>query len=300
MIKFVKQAICVLLLLLVAWPCLAYYNPGKPTGFVNDFANALTNEQKQNIEVKLSEFTKTSSNEIAIAIIESLDDDTVENFAVQLFKDWGIGKKDKDNGVLILVAVDDRQMRIEVGYGLEGALTDAQSYWIINQIMKPAFKSGDYYQGIDGAVDKIIGATNGEYIPDSQSSSQNNNFWGMSFDFGFVFYIIIFGFMWLASVLGKSKSWWLGGVVGVVIGIIIGLFKGFLYFGIVAIVVLMPLGLLFDFIVSKNYQKSKATGIIPWWMGGGHGGSSGKGFGGGGFGGFSGGSSGGGGSSGNW
>ncbi|MBA4321155.1 MAG: hypothetical protein C0412_22425, partial [Flavobacterium sp.] len=217
MLKFIKKAV-VLFFILFAFPALSYYNPGKPEGFVNDFANILTNDQQEKIETKLNEFTKTSSNEISIAIIKSLDNDTVENFAVQLFKDWGIGKKGKDNGVLILVAIDDRKMRIEVGYGLEGALTDAQSYWIINQIMKPSFRAGDYYQGIDSAIDKIIGATNGEYVLDSQQPAQNNGENKLSFDPEFIFYIFIFGFIWLASILGRSKSWWLGGIVGVVIG----------------------------------------------------------------------------------
>ncbi|MBU0646906.1 TPM domain-containing protein [Patescibacteria group bacterium] len=287
MIKLIKQVSCIFLLLLIASPCLAYYNPGKPAGFVNDFANVLTNEQKQNLENKLSEFTKISSNEISVVIIKSLKDDTVENFAVQLFKDWGIGKKGKDNGVLILVAIDDRKMRIEVGYGLEGALTDAQSSWIGNQIIKPAFKSGDYYQGFNGAVDKIILATKGEYIPEDKGNETKQS--GVNLDV--IFYIAIFGFMWLSSILGRSKSWWLGGAIGGVVGIIIGLFKGFLFFGLISIAVLAPLGLLFDFFVSKSYQKSKASGIFPWWIGGGRGG---------GFGGFGGGSSGGGGFSGDW
>lgn len=291
MTRLIKQASCILLLLLVAWPCFAYYSLGKPTGFVNDFANVLTNEQRQNLEIKLSESAKNSSNEISVVIIKSLKDDTVENFAVQLFKDLGIGKKGKDNGVLIFVAIDDRQMRIEVGYGLEGSLTDAQSYWIINQVMKPAFKSNDYYLGINGAVDKIIGATKGEYIPSSKQSKKTTH------NFEFIFYVVVFGFIWLSSILGRSKSWWLGGIIGFVVGVIIGLFKGFLYFGIVSIVILVPIGLLFDYIVSKNYQKSKITAIWPWWFGGG---GFGGGRGGGGFGGFGGGGSGGGGSSGSW
>ncbi|MDO9399593.1 MAG: TPM domain-containing protein [bacterium] len=292
MIKLIKHSSCVLFLLLIALPCIAYYDLGKPTGFVNDFANALNGEQKQKLETKLSEFSKTSSNEISVVTIKSLDDDTVENFASQLFKDWGIGKKNKDNGVLILIAIDDRLMRIEVGYGLEGALTDAQSYWIINQIMKPAFKANDYYLGVDSAVDKIIGATKGEYIPESKKENNQNN----NLSWEFIFYIIIFGFIWLSSILGRSKSWWLGGVISVIIGVIIGAFKGFLFFGLISIAILVPIGLLFDYIVSKNYQKSKATGIWPWWFGGG---GSGGGFGGG-FGGFGGGGSGGGGSSGDW
>jgi len=286
-----KICLVVGLLLALAVGAKAYVSPGKPTGLVNDWTNVLTVEQKQQLETKLEQFKTDTGNEVAVAIISSLQDDTIENFAVDLFKEWGIGQKGKDNGVLILVAKDDRKMRIEVGYGLEGDLTDAQSSWIVNQTMKPAFANNDFYKGLNEATDKIISATQGEVIPtDSQPSKSKG------FNWEFIFGLIVFGFIWLASILGRSKSWWLGGVLGGVAGVIIGLFMGFLYFGVVAIAVLAPLGLLFDFIVSKQYQTSKKSGVFPWWIGGGgFGGGSG-----GGFGGFGGGMSGGGGSSGDW
>ena len=270
----------------------AYVSPGQPSGLVNDFADVLSAEQKQQLENKLQQFQTSTGNEIAVAVINSLQEDTIENFAEELFKEWGIGQKGQDNGVLILVAKEDRQMRLEVGYGLEGALTDAQSGWIIKQVMKPAFAENNFYQGLDSAVDKIIAATQGEVIPnDSQTASAKK------INFQYIFGGIIFVFIWLASILGRSKSWWLGGVLGGVAGVVVGLFMGFLYFGLIAIAILTPLGLLFDFIVSKQYQAGKASGHLPWWIGGGgFGGRSG----GGGFGGFGGGSSGGGGASGDW
>ncbi len=287
------KKIIITLLLFFACPALAYYNPGQPSGFVNDYAAVLKVEQKQILENKISQFEKDTSNEISLVIINSLEDDTIENFAVKLFEDWKIGKKGKDNGVLVLVAISDRRMRIEVGYGLEGVLTDAQSNWIINQKMKPAFQNNDYYGGLEAAVNEIILAIKGEYVPsESSSESSTGNFNPLD-----ILWFGMFAFIWLASILGRSKSWWAGGVIGAVIGIIIGFIKGFLYFGLVSIVFLVPIGLLFDFIVSKKYQAGKASGHIPWWIGGGRGGSSG-GFGG--FGGFGGGFSGGGGSSGRW
>ena len=265
-----------------------YANPGSPEGFVNDFAGLLNQEEKIAIETKLDSFEKESSNEIAIVTIASLEGDSIENFAVKLFEEWGIGKKDKDNGVLVLIAKEDRQMRIEVGYGLEGSLTDAQSYWIIKNVMTPAFVSDDFYSGIDGAVDSIIQAVKGEYVPseDASDSGFDNVNW---------FFLIFVLPIWLTSILARSKSWWLGGVIGAIIGFVIGLIKGFLYIGFGAIGVFALLGLLFDFIVSKKYQKNRSQGgTPPWWMGGG-----GKG-GGSHFGGFGGGISGGGGASGRW
>jgi uncharacterized protein len=289
--KYFTQILIVLCLtfLLSAFNAFAYTSPGQPNGFVNDYTNTFNVEQKQALENKLSTFSQTTGNEIAVVLINSLADDTVENFANQLFADWGIGKKGADNGILVLVAKDDRQMRIEVGYGLEGSLTDAQSYWIINDIMKPAFQQNDFYSGIDQATDKIIAATQGEVLPESNPNPAAN------FDIGNLFWMILFIPIWLASILGRSKSWWAGGVLGGIGGVIIGFFQGFLYFGIISIAILIPLGLLFDYIVSKKYHAAKAVGIIPWWIGGGRGGH-----GGGGFGGFGGGMSGGGGSSGSW
>lgn len=270
----------------------AYVNPGQPAGFVNDFSGVLNAQDKLALEEKLSNFSRTYGNEIAVAIVNDLGGDYIENYAVNLFKDWGIGMKGLDNGALILVAINDRQMRIEVGYGLEGSLTDAQSNWIINNVMKPAFQANDFYAGIDGAVDKIISATQGEKIPLEKSS---NN--GSGFPLEDLFFFAIFIIMILASVLGQSKSWWAGGVLGGIIGVIIGLIKGFLFFGLFSMAVLVPVGLLFDFLVSRSHARHKALGTVPWWIrgGGGHGGG---GFGG--FGGFGGGRSGGGGSSGRW
>lgn len=285
-----KKIIITILLFLIVNPVFAYYNPGTPSGFVNDYAGMLSDADKQKLEVKLVQFEKDSSNEISVVIIQSLEGDTIEDFAVKLFEDWQIGKAKNDNGVLILIARDNRKMRIEVGYGLEGALTDAQSWWIIDDIMKPAFQEEKYYKGIDEAVDKIISATKGEYLPSASAEPTADK----GFSWEFILWFGLFIIMWLASILGRSKSWWVGGVLGGIVGVVIGLIKGFIIFGLASIVVLIPFGLLFDYIVSKNYKKHKTRGTIPWWIGGGRGGGRG------GFGGFGGGSSGGGGASGSW
>ena len=290
-----KKIFITILLFLVAMPVFGYYNPGAPTGFVNDYANIIDDDLEQQLENRLTQFEQDTSNEITVVTINNLDGDYIENFAVKLFEDWGIGKKDKDNGVLVLVALEDREMRIEVGYGLEGALTDAQSNWIINNQMKPAFKEERYGDGISEAVNKIIGATKGEYVPSSTEASAGEGGWNWEF----IVWIAIFGFLWLSAILGRSKSWWAGGVIGGIVGVVLGIIWGFLWIGVGSIIGLAIFGLIFDFIVSKNYSKAKAGGKnLPWWFGGGgfggHGGSSG------GFGGFGGGFSGGGGSSGSW
>src|SRR3989344_80055 len=236
-----------------------------PSGFVNDFSGTLSSEEKTAFETKLQTFERESKNEIAIAIFPDLGGETIEQLAVELFTAWGIGKKNADNGVLIVLAMEDRAMRVAVGYGLEETLTDAQSFWIIQNIMRPAFQVGNFPAGLDGAVDKIIAATKGEVIPSAEAERG-----GLDFGTG-LSNILMFGFfiaIWFSSILGRSKSWWAGGVVGGVAGIIVGFIFGFLYIGILSMVFLVPLGLLFDFVVSRAYAKGKATGHIPWWVGG--------------------------------
>jgi len=292
-----------LVLLLAPFSVLAYQNPGSLKGAVNDFAGMLSQNDASQLELKLDNFQKTTGNSIVIATVNNLGGDTVENFAVQLFKDWGIGQKDKNNGVLILVSKEDREMRIEVGYGLEGALTDAQSFWIIRDVLTPAFQNNDYASGLNSAVDEIEKAIGGEVIPsaDNQDQTQTGGtLGGLIFKY---FWFLIFIVIWLGSILGRSKSWWAGGVIGGVAGAIIGFIYGFLYTGIIAIGGLAVLGLIFDYFVSKSYGKYKSGGgVPPWWLGGGGMGGRGGfgGGGGGGFGGFGGGMSGGGGASGKW
>jgi uncharacterized protein len=231
-----------------------------------------------------------------VITISNLGGDTIENFAEKLFQEWGIGKNKKDNGVLLLIVRDDRQMRIEVGYGLEGALTDAQSFWIIQNVLKPAFQQGDYYGGISGGIDNIISITKGEFSPDTKSTAKN----GINADFiFFLLWVLWIVLVWMGSILARSKSWWGGGIVGGLIALIVG-FSITMLFGFISAVIFVPLGLWLDYVVSKKYSALKETGQpLPWWIGG-RGGFGGGGGGGGGFGGFGGGHSGGGGSSGGW
>ena len=284
-------------LLLLALPLLgnAYYSPGKPAGFVNDYAEMLAPAEVQALEGKLTSFEKETSNELTIVTVPDLGGDTIENFAVKLFEEWKIGKAKNDNGVLLLISRDDREARIEVGYGLEGALTDAQSFPIIDQIIVPAFREGKYYEGLSGAADAIVAATKGEYAPEPSRASgklDQDTIW-------FIITAAWFALVWLGSVLARSKSWWGGGVVGGVLGIIVTIFFGFLLAGLIALALLVPIGLFLDYVVSREYQKAKQSGRMPRWWGGGGWGHGGGGFGGG-FGGFGGGHSGGGGASGRW
>lgn len=260
---------------------LGYVSPGSPGSFVNDFAGILKPETISLLNQKLGQFSKDTGNEISVVTIAKLGDETVETYAEKLFQEWGIGKEKEDNGVLLLISLEDREMRIEVGYGLEHLVTDIDSGRIIREILTPAFQREDFDGGVIQTVDTIVGLVGGEQMSPSQESSTVNWFRYLPY--------AIFALIYVASILGRSKSWWAGGVIGGILGIIF--FSGIVFIGVWILV-----GLIFDFLVSYFYKKSIGKGgVPPWWIGGGGiGGSSG------GFGGFGGGMSGGGGASGKW
>jgi uncharacterized protein len=137
----------------------------KPTTpqLVTDIAGVLSPEQKQALENKLVAIDDSSSNQIAVVILPTLDGNPIEEYATKLFREWGIGNTKTNNGILLLIAVQDKKIRIEVGYGLEGAIPDITAINIIDNDLKPAFREGAYYEGIDKATDNIAKAAVGEY-----------------------------------------------------------------------------------------------------------------------------------------
>lgn len=272
---------------------LAYSSPGSPTGYVNDFAHVLSAGTKQTLEDELKSFNQTTSNEIAVAIVQSMGGDYIENYAVKLFEEWGIGKKDKDNGVLLLLAIEEREMRIEVGYGLEGALPDSVAQSILNNEMTPKLKGGDYDGAMTAGVRAIEDATKGEYTALVQDQTAALP----QFNMNFVIFVL-FVLQLIVAILARSRSWWAGGVLGFLGALGIGWFFALsMLFTLPLAIVLAILGFIFDYAISNAYQNAKSRGITPpWWIGG----PGGGGMGGGGFGGFGGGGSGGGGASGRW
>jgi uncharacterized protein len=137
--------------------------PPTPNRLVNDYAGMLQGTESSELEKKLLAYNDSTSTQIAVVILESLEGDDLFEFSQRLAEAWGIGGKENDNGVLLLVALEERQIRIHTGYGTEGALPDAISKRIIEQVIKPAFKSGNYYLGLDQATDAMMAALQGEY-----------------------------------------------------------------------------------------------------------------------------------------
>ena len=144
-------------------PLRALEVPKKPEGYVTDRARLLSPEVISRMEQVLGAFERKTSNQIFIVTFPSLEGESLEDFSVRLAETWKPGQKGRDNGVLILIFKEERRMRIEVGYGLEGVLPDALAGQIIEEIMTPAFKKEQFEIGILTGVQAVIKATEGEY-----------------------------------------------------------------------------------------------------------------------------------------
>jgi uncharacterized protein len=166
-----KQILVLLLLIFLAKLTFASIPVPTLSGHVNDYAHVLTDETIKDLEKTLQQHEQTTSNQIVVLTINSLEGAQIEETANEIFNAWQLGQKDKNNGVLLLVAIEDRKMRIEVGYGLEASLTDAHSSRIIRNELVPYFKRLSYDEGIRAGVTAIIGAIQGTY------SAEDPGFW---------------------------------------------------------------------------------------------------------------------------
>lgn len=252
------------MLLFTGWRAQAQDIPPRPNPprLVNDLAGVLLGNEAETLEHKLRAYNDSTSTQIAIVTLNTIGEYESSDVALKILRDWGIGTKDKNNGILILAVIQDRKVRIEVGYGLEGVVPDAIANRIIDEELKPNFREQHYFQGFDEATDKIIAAAAGEYkaTPGRGGRGKGSNALFMGI------FVIIIILLFLrnrgggggTTISRRGSGGWLGPVGG------LGGLGGFGGFG---------------------------GGSSGGWGGGG---------GGGGFGGFGGGSGGGGGASGNW
>ena len=193
----------------------------EPPRLVNDFAGVLSRDENYTLEQKLVKFNDSSSTQIAIVIENSLEGDDAFDYSIRLAERWGIGQKGKNNGILIYVAVQDRKIRIQVGYGLEGVVTDAQSKRIIEELIKPQFRAGSYYAGLNDAVDRIISLSRGEYKADAPPATGKKK--GLS-----VFWVIVIILIILYLISrgnrnnrnygSRGMDWWTAAMIGSSLG----------------------------------------------------------------------------------
>jgi len=156
------------MLLIPAWAQLAI---PPLTARVTDLAGLLSVAQRQALEDKLARFEQEKGSQIAILIVPSTQPETIEQYGIRVAEAWRLGRKGVDDGVLLLVARDDRTLRIEVGYGLEGVIPDAVAKRIIEEAIVPRFRAGDYVAGLDAGIATLMGLISGAPLPPPTSSS---------------------------------------------------------------------------------------------------------------------------------
>jgi uncharacterized protein len=268
-------------------------------GRIVDQANLLNADQKQRLETKLAAFEKETGDQVAVLTVDSLDGEAIEDYANKVGRAWALGQKGKDNGVLLLVAKQDRKMRIEVGYGLEPVLTDLQTNVIQNEVIIPYFKKGDFGGGIEAGVDAILSTIQGKpFQPAPEPAGQPVRRKGGP-DFGFLFFALFILVPFSLSA-ARSRSWFLYLLLMPVyffLGTLVSVTVGLVALGVWA--VLFPI---LRTVLPQSVGGGRG-GPGGWFMGPGFGGGGGGGgWSGGGGGGFSGGggSFGGGGSSSSW
>ncbi|MCE9633018.1 MAG: YgcG family protein [Methylophilales bacterium] len=244
---------------------------------VTDLTATLTSEQQADLESRLTAFEAKKGSQIAILIVPTTQPEDIAQYSIRVVEAWKLGRKGVDDGVLVLLAKDDHRSRIEVGYGLEGALPDVIAKRILNDVMMPYFKQADFYGGLVAGTGKIASVIDGEPLPEVQSTREN----GLGAN---TIFMALIGAIVVGGILRSLLGRFVGGLASG------GLAAVLLYFLGAGVLIAIVLGILAFFMTLVSGQR------LPMGYGGGGfgGGSGGGGFSGGG-GGF-----GGGGASGNW
>jgi len=173
-------------------------DPPSPPRLVNDYTGKLSREQVSALEQKMLAYEDTTSSQVSIVLIRSVGPYEIGDYTIQLAEKWGIGRKDRENGVLILAALEDRKVFIATGYGLEGAIPDVLARRIIDQVIVPSFRMEEYYSGLDKATDMIFKLASGEYK--AEKAGQRGNSGGAGF------FVMMFVFIFVILPLMKNRK----------------------------------------------------------------------------------------------
>src|SRR5215470_10013468 len=172
-----SQARAILLALLLCWTCAAAAEVAVPplSGRVVDLTGTLSSADIAALSQRLKDFETRKGSQVAVLIVPTTQPETIEQFSIRVADAWKIGRKKVDDGAILVVAKNDRHLRIEVGYGLEGALTDVTSRRIIDEVITPKFRTGDFAGGISDGVDRMIRVIDGEPLPAPARSTSFSN-----------------------------------------------------------------------------------------------------------------------------
>jgi uncharacterized protein len=224
-----------LVALLLCWACAAWADVAVPplTGRVVDQTGTLSSGDVASLTQTLKDLEAKKGSQVAVLIVPTTAPETIEQYSIRVAEAWKIGRRKIDDGALLVVAKDDHKLRIEVGYGLEGALTDVTARRIIDEIITPKFKSGDFAGGISDGIDRIVGVIDGEPLPAPVPESQS---FGGEDRYDILFNpLILFGVFAVGGVLRKLLGRLLGSVgIGGVFGLVAWLAVGSLLVSVIA------------------------------------------------------------------
>jgi uncharacterized protein len=226
-----------LLILLLALPAWAQVAVPQLTARVTDLTGTLTKEQTASLEQRLQSFEARKGSQIALLMVPTTAPEAIEQYALRVAERWKIGRKNVDDGAILVVAKNDRALRIEVGYGLEGALNDATASRIIREAIVPRFREGDFYGGINAGVDRMLRVIDGEPLPEPASPApQVGGGFGQSLPILLVLAVVAGGL--LRRMLGRTAgSVAAGGAVGAVAWLLVGAASIAVLAGILAFIV---------------------------------------------------------------
>jgi uncharacterized protein len=225
-----------LLLLLLALPAWAQVAVPQLTPRVADLTGTLTKEQTASLERMLQTFEARKGSQVAVLMVPTTAPEAIEQYALRVAEQWKIGRKKVDDGAILVVAKNDRALRIETGYGLEGALNDATANRIIREVMAPRFREGDFYGGINAGVDRMLRVIDGEPLPEPASPvPQVGGSIGQSLPILLIVAMVVGGL--LRRMLGRAVgSVAAGGAVGAVAWMLVGAASIALLAGILAFI----------------------------------------------------------------
>ena len=268
---------------------------------VTDLTVTLTADQVAALDAKLRAFEKAKGSQVAVLVVATTQPEAIEQYAIRVAEAWKLGRKGVDDGAILIVARDDRKLRIEVGYGLEGALPDAIANRIIDEDIVPSFRRGDYYGGIATGVDRMLRVIEGEPLPEPEIDSPSARVPGLFHLLPFLFVFALVGGSIFRRLFGRvGGAFATGGLVGFLTWLLVGMLALAVVAGILVVVLVIFGGMGGGPGPGGNGWYSRRHGRgwgYPGGFGGGFGGGGG-GFGGGWSGG--GGGFGGGGASGSW
>ena len=207
------------------------------TAPVTDLTGTLTPDQASALEAKLRAFEQAKGSQVAVLIVPTTQPEEIEQYSIRVVEQWKLGRGKVDDGVLVLVALNDRKVRLEVGYGLEGALPDATANRIIQQDILPSFKRGDYYGGINTGVDRVMRVIEGEPLPEPEFSPPAAGIPGLFNLLPFLFIFAIVGGSIFRRMFGRvGGALATGGLVGFLTWMLISILGISVVAGVVAFV----------------------------------------------------------------